>query len=60
MVVGNDGGVYYTPNRGSSWRNISSGLPISEIYKLGQNKYTTKMKLFVVTQDNGTRHLQGK
>ena len=58
MVVGNDGGVYYTPNRGSSWRNISSGLPISEIYKLGQNKYNEN-EVICGYQDNGTAIYRG-
>ncbi len=58
MFVGNDGGVYYTANRGSSWSNVSSGLPISEIYKLGQNKFNED-EVICGYQDNGTAIYRG-
>ncbi len=58
MVVGNDGGVYYTPNSGGSWINISSGMPISEVYKLGQNK-NNENQVICGYQDNGTAIYRG-
>ena len=58
MFVGNDGGVYFTANRGGNWTNISSGLPISEIYKLGQNKFNEN-EVICGYQDNGTAIYRG-
>jgi PKD repeat protein/photosystem II stability/assembly factor-like uncharacterized protein len=53
LYNGNDGGLYYTTNGGSSWIDISSGLPIAQIYKIGQS---AKSKNLVINgyQDNGT------
>ena len=31
----NDGGVYYTDNFGTSYNNISSGIAVSQIYRVG-------------------------
>lgn len=35
LYVGSDGGVFYTPNHGTTWRDISTGLGISQFYRLG-------------------------
>jgi PKD repeat protein/photosystem II stability/assembly factor-like uncharacterized protein len=53
----NDGGLYYSTN-GSSWTDISSGLAIAQIYKIGQS---TKTKNLVINgyQDNGTSEYTG-
>ncbi len=53
LYVGNDGGIYKTTNNGVSWNDISEGLGILQIYKMGisqsdPNAYITG------TQDNGT------
>ncbi len=53
LYVGNDGGIYYTSNGGSSWQNISSGLAISQIYDMGQSA-SSKNLLINGYQDNGT------
>ncbi len=58
MIVGNDGGVYYTENVGRTWINISDGLPISEIYKIGQNKFNEE-EVICGYQDNGTAIYRG-
>lgn len=53
LYAGNDGGVYWTGNGGSSWTEISNGLVISQAYKIGQSATN---KDFVINgyQDNGT------
>ncbi len=53
LYSGNDGGIYLTDNGGSTWENISSGIAISQIYKIGQSQ--TKRDLILSGyQDNGT------
>lgn len=53
LYNGNDGGIYYTANSGTSWVEITSGLAIAQIYKMGQSALS---KNFVINgyQDNGT------
>lgn len=53
LYSGNDGGVHYTDNGGNTWTEISSGLAVSQIYKLGQS---AKVRDQVMTgyQDNGS------
>ncbi len=53
IFLGNDGGIYYTSNSGVSWNEITTGLAISEAYKLGQSATIDDL---VVNgyQDNGT------
>jgi photosystem II stability/assembly factor-like uncharacterized protein len=53
----NDGGLYYTDNGGTSWVDISTGLVISQIYKLS---VSTQRAADVMTglQDNGSKNLQ--
>lgn len=53
LYVGNDGGIYYTANGGSTWNNMSSGLAIGQIYKIGQSKLTKNL-VIAGFQDNGT------
>ena len=53
LYNGNDGGIYYTANGGSSWIDISSGLAIAQVYKLGQSA-TSKNLVINGYQDNGT------
>jgi PKD repeat protein/photosystem II stability/assembly factor-like uncharacterized protein len=53
LYAGNDGGIYYTANGGTSWPEITDGLPISQVYKIGQSK-TVKNKVVNGYQDNGT------
>ncbi|MEI6747698.1 MAG: PKD domain-containing protein [Bacteroidota bacterium] len=58
LYVGNDGGIYWTNNGGSAWHEISSGLAISQPYKLGQSATESEM---VVNgyQDNGSSIFNG-
>ncbi|MBO6515527.1 MAG: PKD domain-containing protein [Bacteroidia bacterium] len=57
LFSGNDGGVYYTKDRGSSWTDISKGLGIAQIYRLGQSA-TQRDYLINGYQDNGTGLLE--
>jgi photosystem II stability/assembly factor-like uncharacterized protein/PKD repeat protein len=55
LYCGNDGGLHYTTNGGTSWPEISSGLGIAQIYKIGQSA-TDKNKIINGYQDNGTAY----
>ena len=50
----NDGGLYTTSNGGSSWSHITSGMVISQMYKLGVAQTTTQ-DVITGLQDNGTK-----
>ncbi|MBT3208895.1 MAG: PKD domain-containing protein [Bacteroidetes bacterium] len=53
LFSGNDGGFYKTQNDGSSWTDISDGLEILQIYRIGSS--ATNAGIVVGgTQDNGT------
>ena len=53
LFVGCDGGVYFSSNAGATWQDISSGLAIAQVYKLGQSQ-TAKGRVINGYQDNGT------
>lgn len=53
LFTGNDGGVYWTSNGGTSWTEISNGLVISQAYKIGQSR-TGRNNVINGYQDNGT------
>lgn len=52
MIDGNDGGIYISWDRGSSWRHVD--LPVGQYYEVSVD--TTKTPYYVCggTQDNGT------
>jgi photosystem II stability/assembly factor-like uncharacterized protein len=50
----NDGGVYYTKNKGGKWTDISNGLQIGQIYKIA-NSYSDNKIVIGGFQDNGTQ-----
>jgi len=58
LYAGNDGGVYWTDNGGSSWTEISNGLVISQAYKIGQSA-TYRDYVINGYQDNGTSSFVG-
>ena len=58
LYAGNDGGIYYTEDGGESWVLISNGLPISQVYKIGQSA-TMKDKVVNGYQDNGSYTYMG-
>ncbi|MCX6307215.1 MAG: choice-of-anchor J domain-containing protein, partial [Bacteroidetes bacterium] len=53
LYSGNDGGIYYTSNGGTSWTDCTSGMAIGQIYKIGQGQ-TDPLKTICGLQDNGT------
>jgi PKD repeat protein/photosystem II stability/assembly factor-like uncharacterized protein len=57
IYTGNDGGIYYTDNGGTTWINISSGISISQIYKIGQSA-TKRDWVLCGNQDNGTSYFE--
>jgi hypothetical protein len=54
----NDGGVYKTTNGGSSWTDLTDGMTISQIYRLGVSQSASN---YVMTglQDNGSKAFVG-
>ena len=58
LYAGNDGGIYWTQNSGTNWSEISNGLAIGQVYKLGQSA-TVKDKVINGYQDNGTSTFTG-
>ena len=55
----NDGGIYYTQNNGDSWTDISSGLGITQFYRMAITESDTNIVL-AGTQDNGARVRRGE
>ncbi len=53
LYAGNDGGIYWTGNGGTNWHEISDGLAISQVYKIGQSA-TVSNKVINGYQDNGS------
>ncbi|HOX77916.1 MAG TPA: PKD domain-containing protein [Bacteroidales bacterium] len=58
LYAGNDGGVYYTDDQGETWTEITNGLPIGQVYKIGQSA-TMRDKTVNGYQDNGTSTYMG-
>ena len=58
LYAGDDGGIYYTANGGTSWPEITDGLPISQVYRIGQCKIDIN-KVINGYQDNGTSTYYG-
>jgi photosystem II stability/assembly factor-like uncharacterized protein len=52
----NDGGIYKTTNGGASWTDLSNGLQISQIYKIGVSQ-TIANNIICGLQDNGSREI---
>jgi PKD repeat protein len=52
LYLGHDGGITYTANGGASWTEITGGLPITQLYKIGQGASNTNYTVFGC-QDNG-------
>ena len=53
LYAGNDGGIYWTANQGGTWKEISEGLGIGQIYKIGISNADAK-KMAAGFQDNGS------
>jgi len=58
IYIGNDGGIYWTANGGALWNEITTGLVITQSYKIGQSA-TLEDMLVSGHQDNGTYQLNG-
>ncbi len=58
LYAGNDGGIYRTSDGGNTWTEITSGIAISQVYKIGQAA-TNKDKVMNGYQDNGTSTFLG-
>lgn len=57
IAIGNDGGIDYSTNGGSSWL-FSQSLPITQFYA-GEIDYNNPDKILGGTQDNGTLRTEG-
>lgn len=55
LMLGHDGGISYTTNGGASWIDISNGLDIAQVYKLGQSQNSRNLTINGY-QDNGTAY----
>ena len=58
VYVGNDGGIYYSKDTGQTWVEITSGIAISQIYRLSQSAQRAGL-IMNGYQDNGTATLKG-
>jgi len=52
----NDGGLYKSDDGGATWTDLTNGLGISQIYRLGTS-VTVPNKVIFGLQDNGTKEL---
>jgi photosystem II stability/assembly factor-like uncharacterized protein len=59
VYVGNDGGIYRSPDAGVSWESLNKGLNITEFEFLAQHPQFENW-LLGGTQDNGTIRYEGK
>ncbi|GAB5416837.1 MAG: T9SS type A sorting domain-containing protein [Crocinitomicaceae bacterium] len=53
LYNGNDGGIYVTSDGGTTWNDISSGLGIAQVYKIGVSQASENVVINGY-QDNGT------
>lgn len=58
IYVGNDGGLFRSPDRGITWQHCNNGLVITEFEYIAQN-YGSSHWLIGGTQDNGTERWTG-
>ncbi len=58
VYVGNDGGLYRSPNRGINWESLNAGLAITEMEYIAQDPGSSRW-LMGGTQDNGTNRYRG-
>ncbi|MFM7725985.1 MAG: WD40/YVTN/BNR-like repeat-containing protein, partial [Flavobacteriales bacterium] len=58
LLIGNDGGVFMTSNGGTSFSDVSSNLPIAQIYRLSVSG-TNNNVVISGWQDNGTNLKNG-
>jgi uncharacterized repeat protein (TIGR01451 family) len=58
LIQCNDGGVYKSIDAGTTWQDISNGLQISEVYRIGSSA-TNGNVILAGLQDNGTKSFMG-
>ena len=58
LFSGNDGGIYYSTNLGTSWADISSGISILQIYRMGTAQTNPDINV-TGAQDNGSMKRNG-
>ena len=58
LFEGNDGGIYKTVNGGTNWTDLSNGLVISQIYRIGVSQ-TSATTVITGLQDNGSKLFNG-
>ncbi len=54
LFEGNDGGIYKTNNGGATWTDLSNGMVISQIYRIGVSQ-TSATTVLTGLQDNGSK-----
>lgn len=54
LFEGNDGGIYKTTNGGNNWTDLSNGLVISQLYRIGVSQ-TSPNHVIAGLQDNGSK-----
>jgi photosystem II stability/assembly factor-like uncharacterized protein len=60
LYSGHDGGIDYSKNNGTSWKNVTEGLNITQFYRLSNSVQDNRV-VYAGSQDNGTwRHRNGK
>jgi PKD repeat protein len=58
LFEGNDGGIYKTTNGGNTWTDLSNGLGITQIYRIGVSQ-TNPNLIITGNQDNGSKLVNG-
>jgi hypothetical protein len=58
IYLGNDGGMFRSPDRGTTWTSLNHGLGITEVEYLAQ-RYGSSKWLVAGTQDNGSMRYTG-
>ncbi len=53
LYLGHDGGLHMTADGGTTWTDLSAGLGIAQVYKIGQSQLTSGLTINGY-QDNGT------
>lgn len=55
MFECNDGGLYKTTNAGSTWTDLTNGMQISQMYRIGVSQSQSNTGVLCGLQDNGTK-----
>lgn len=58
LFEGNDGGIYKSTNGGTNWTDLTNGLTISQIYRIGVSQ-TSSTTVLNGLQDNGSKLYNG-